>query len=323
MKTSNISQLISANEARRECNEARVLRSEIGVDACYDICHDFMESGGVRRNKTQMQAMRVCLTDIADQYEVMTVRQLFYRATVFGLIEKTDPGYDKVVEHAKILRHGGMIPYERFADATRWMRKPTTWDSKEQMLAHARDGFRMSLWRDAEVYPEIWCEKDALAGVIAPVTSEYDVPLMVSRGFSSITYLHSSAQEIRRRADRGVKTQIFLMYDFDSAGQLAGRKIAEELRFMSGSDVGIEMIAVTPEQIAGMDLQTRDPKQIDRKNKWQYDYCCELDAIEPVALADLVESAIESVADADLMHALRLEEQAAKDALSNWIDLAG
>ena len=92
---------------------------------------------------------------------------------------------------------------------------------------------------------------------------------------------------------------------------------------MSGSDVDVEMVAVMPEQIAEMDLQTRDPKPIDRKNKWEYDFCCELDAIEPVALADLVEAAIESVADADLMHALRLEEQAAKEALSNWIDLAG
>lgn len=323
MKTSNVSQLITANEARRQCNEARVLRSEIGVEDCYGLCREFIESGGKRRSQTHMQALRVCLTDIADQYELMTVRQLFYRGTVFGLIEKTDAGYDKIVDHAKVLRHGGMIPYERFADATRWMRKPTTWDSKEQMLRHARDGFRMSLWRDAEVYPEIWCEKDALAGVISPITYEYDVPLMVSRGFSSITYLHSSAQEIRRRAMQGIRTKIFLMYDFDSAGQLAGRKIAEELRFMSGSDVEVEMIAVTPEQVAEMDLQTRDPKQIDRKNKWEYDFCCELDAIEPVELADLVEAAIESVADADLMQALRLEEQAAKEALSNWIDLAG
>jgi hypothetical protein len=38
---------------------------------------------------------------------------------------------------------------------------------------------------DAEVYIEIWCEKDALAGVILPVSREYDVPLMVARGFSS------------------------------------------------------------------------------------------------------------------------------------------
>jgi hypothetical protein len=36
--------------------------------------------------------------------------------------------------------------------------------------------YRKPLWRDGDDYIEIWCEKDALAGVIYPVV--YDVPLM-------------------------------------------------------------------------------------------------------------------------------------------------
>ena len=41
-----------------------------------------------------------------------------------------------------------------------------------------------------------WCEKDALAGVLLDVTSEFDVPLMVSKGFASESYLHSAAAVI-------------------------------------------------------------------------------------------------------------------------------
>ena len=31
-------------------------------------------------------------------------------------------------------------------------------------------------------YVEVWLEKDALAGVLLPVTDRYDIPLMVSTG---------------------------------------------------------------------------------------------------------------------------------------------
>ena len=43
--------------------------------------------------------------------------------------------------------------------------------------------YRKALWRDAPAYAEIWLEKDALSGVIYPVTANYDVPLMVACRF--------------------------------------------------------------------------------------------------------------------------------------------
>jgi hypothetical protein len=43
---------------------------------------------------------------------------------------------------------------------------------------------------------EVWLEKDALAGVVMPVTSRYDVPLMVARGYASLSFLHTAAEYI-------------------------------------------------------------------------------------------------------------------------------
>ena len=50
--------------------------------------------------------------------------------------------------------------------------------------------YRKSLWADADAYVEIWLEKDALSGVVYPVTSQFDVPLMVARGYASLSFLH-------------------------------------------------------------------------------------------------------------------------------------
>ena len=48
-------------------------------------------------------------------------------------------------------------------------------------------------------YVEVWCEKDALAGVLMTETEVYDVPLMVARGYSSISFLHPAAQAIKAK----------------------------------------------------------------------------------------------------------------------------
>ncbi|MGI8714332.1 MAG: hypothetical protein ACR2NR_14385 [Solirubrobacteraceae bacterium] len=56
---------------------------------------------------------------------------------------------------------------------------------------------RRDLWQSQNVRIEVWLEKDALADVVADVTSNWDVSLMVSRGQSSATYLYSAAQEAK------------------------------------------------------------------------------------------------------------------------------
>jgi len=53
--------------------------------------------------------------------------------------------------------------------------------------------YRKALWADADAYVEIWLEKDALSGVVYPVTAMFDVPLMVARGYASLSSLHSAA----------------------------------------------------------------------------------------------------------------------------------
>ena len=56
----------------------------------------------------------------------MTVRQVFYQATVRGLVEKTEGGYAKVQTDLAIMRRSGMLQYDWLADTTRWQRKPRT-----------------------------------------------------------------------------------------------------------------------------------------------------------------------------------------------------
>lgn len=143
----------------------------------YQACHIKRRS-----TKAEVERRRRKLYDIIEHMKPMTVRQVFYQATVVGAVEKSEAGYNKVQTDLVKMRQAGELPYGWLADNTRWQRRPNTYSSVEQALNDTAHLYRKSLWDDADCYVEIWLEKDALSGVVYPVTDQYDVPLMVARG---------------------------------------------------------------------------------------------------------------------------------------------
>jgi hypothetical protein len=181
----------------------------------------------------------------------MTVRQVFYQATVRALIDKTEAGYDKIQRDLVLLRRAG-LPYDWIADNTRWVRKPRTYGSPEEALRAIAAHYRRSLWRDAPVQVQLWIEKDALAGVVYETTELFDVPLLVARGYSSLSFLHSAAEAIR--AD-GRPAFIYQLGDHDPSGVDAARKVNETLReFAPEADITFERLAVLPHHIRAFRL---------------------------------------------------------------------
>jgi len=214
-----------------------------------------------RATKAEVETRREALLDIIDDGKPMTVRQVFYQATVRGLVEKAESGYGKVQNDLTLMRRDGVLPYDWLADNTRWQRKPQTFDSVEQALRETAAFYRKSLWTDADSYVEIWLEKDALSGVILPITSMYDVPLMVARGYASLSFLYNAADYINTLT---VPTYIYHLGDFDPSGVNAGEKIEETLREMApDAEIYFERLAVTEEQIDAWNLPTRPTKKSD------------------------------------------------------------
>ena len=76
---------------------------------------------------------------------------------------------------------------------------------------------------------EIWCEKDALAGLIYDVSSDYDVPVIVSRGMPSLTQLYGTAVEIKRAAKANKFSFIYQFGDHDPSGVLIPQVIERHL----------------------------------------------------------------------------------------------
>jgi len=269
-----------------------------------------------RATNAEVKSRRENLIEIIEAGRPMTVRQAFYQATVHGIMEKTEAGYNKIQNDLVILRRIGELPYAWLADNTRWQRKPLTYSGVKEAIENTARLYRKALWDDIDAYVEVWLEKDALAGVIYPITAKYDVPLMVARGYASLSFLHTAADFIN---DLDVPVYIYHLGDFDPSGVNAGEKIEETLREMApDAEIHFERLAVTSEQIDAWDLPTRPTKSTDPRAKNFGAVSVELDAIEPNQLRALVQEAIEEHLPAKKFKVLKAAEESERELLQIW-----
>jgi hypothetical protein len=270
-----------------------------------------------RSTKAEVERRRARLFEIVEAMKPMTVRQVFYQATVRNIVEKSEAGYNKVQTDLVLMRRSGEMPYGWLADNTQWERKPRTFGGVEEALQNTAQLYRKALWDDIDAYVEIWLEKDALSGVVYPITSLYDVPLMVARGYASLSFLNGAAEYINE-LDR--PAYIYHLGDFDPSGVNAGEKIEETLRELApDADIRFERLAVTQSQIQVWDLPTRPTKASDSRAKGFGEISVELDAIEPAKLRSLVEMVIEDHLPQHQFKVLKVAEESERTLIRQLV----
>jgi hypothetical protein len=189
----------------------------------------------------------------------------------------------------------------------------------QQALDDTARLYRKALWADAGAYVEVWLEKDALGGGVYPITSMFDVPLMVARGYASLSFLHAAAEYINQ-----LKVPVYINHlgDFDSSGVNAAEKIKVTLMEMApDAEIYFERRAVTPEQIDAWDLPSRPTKTTDSRSKNFGDISVELDAIEPNMLPDLVEQAIQQHLPSDRFAILKAAEDSERELIAGLVGM--
>ena len=173
--------------------------------------------------------------------------------------------------------------------------KYASYSSLEAALRVARDSYCRKRWDNQGVYVEVWLEKDALSGVVFPITAPYDVPLMVTRGYPSITFLHDAAETI---ASQGKPSYLYYFGDHDPSGVDITRSVDDGIReFAPDADVQVKRVAVTEDQIGEWKLPSRPTKTADARAKDWDGGSVELDAIPPNTLRGLVRDCIEAHID--------------------------
>jgi hypothetical protein len=286
----------------------------------------FRECGPPRakRSKADMTAIRDTIIAVIEQDPPMTVRQVFYQLVARGAIEKSEAQYKgTVIRLMGEMRLSGAMPWEWVVDESRRVRITQTFDNVADAVEQTAQFYRRSALAQSNDYLGIWCEKDTLAGVMEPITDEYDVPLMISHGMSSLTFVHGSALEIKRAAQHEKKTYIYQFGDKDPSGEVIARSLERRLTEMCEQldcpPPRVKRVALTEAHIKRYKLPTRPTKL--KGNTHAADFkgpSVELDALPPRILRNMLRTVIERHISPEQTLALRAAEDSERELLRMW-----
>jgi hypothetical protein len=255
--------------------------------------------------------------DLLEAEQPMTIRHCFYRLVSFGVLDKTEAEYKgTLIRLLSKMRRNGEIPFHWLVDSTRWVRQAKTYNSLTEMAENCKRTYRRALWREQPVYVEVWCEKDTIASILSQVTSEFDVPLMVARGFSSITFIYGAAEIIK---SQNKPTHILYFGDHDPSGKSISTVLERDLRaFSDGADITFTRLAITEQQIIDLNLPTRPTKKTDSRAKNFVGESVEVDALSAESLKVLVSNAIVELIEPNAYWTVKAAEDSERETLDYW-----
>jgi hypothetical protein len=263
-----------------------------------------------RATQAEMADRREMIVDLVHEHGPCSVRHVYYRAVVARVpgITKTNSGYAKVQRLVLDLRRSGSIRYFMIVDSTRWMRKPTTWNSLDEALRSTAQTYRRDLWRRSDYRVEVWCESDSIASTVYEITEAWDVPLMVCRGFSSETFAYNAAFDWNQEPYR--QPVVLYVGDHDPAGLNIEAKLRETLSGFAHAEPEWVRLGVTWDQVVELDLPGTPPKK-----PYGYPEAVEAEALPPHLLREIVDDAIAEYADVRELAVLRAAEESEREIL--------
>lgn len=279
-----------------------------------------------RRTKARLDQLDEQILAVLRFDHPQSVRHVFYRMTDPRLpepVEKSDRGYRHVQDRCVKLRRAGRLPYGWIADMSRRGYFVNTFDSAADFIQRMRGLYRADLWRDAEWRCEVWCESRSIASVVQADCNELAVDLYPCGGFSSLSFVHSAAEQHNAKDDtRPLK--IIYIGDFDPAGVLIDQALERELRLHLRGDIEMQFarIAINADQIAEYDLPEKPRKDSDRRSL-QVKRTVEAEAMPARVLRGLLRAAVEALLPPDALRVAEVAERSEREHLDRMAQMLG
>jgi hypothetical protein len=251
-----------------------------------------------RKTRILLEQIERVLDEYAD-YLPLTVRQVFYRLVATYAFEKTEAAYAGLSDKLVRARRAELIPFATIRDDGIVTMQTSYYgsiaDFDDETTARAR-GYRRDRQAGQKVRIELWCEAAGMLQQLHRVADKYSVPVFSAGGFASLT-------ATRAIADRAIEfpyaTVLLHVGDRDPSGDSIFGSIAEDAaafveadRHLATQQIVAERVALTADQIEQYELPTAPPKASDSRSATWVGETCQLEALEPSTLAEIVDLAI-------------------------------
>ncbi|MBU0959070.1 MAG: hypothetical protein KKB31_03945 [Nanoarchaeota archaeon] len=254
------------------------------------------------------------INSILDEYSGrgirVTLRQLYYQLVARDIIPNQTREYSKLSILLTKARYAGIIDWDAIEDRVRIPIIPQTFRDMPHLLEVAEEAYQLDRWKKQEHYIELWTEKDAISSVISPITTTYQVPLCINRGYSSASAMYDSATRFLGQEDKS-KLLLYLG-DHDPSGLDMDRDIQERLKEF-GVDFEFTRIGLTMDQIREHAPPPNPTKITDPRARGYIELfgntSWEVDALRPEFLQELIEESILEYLDLEKYEAVKVQER--------------
>jgi hypothetical protein len=171
-----------------------------------------------KANKERLVQINSIIGEYQRQGYRLTLRQLYYQLVSRDVIPNQQSEYSKLSKLLKEGRMAGIVDWAAIEDRLRVAEKPASWETPRSAMDSLIAQYERPRMKDQKNYLEVWVEKDALSGVLSVVTEKYHVPILVNRGYSSVSAIFDSYKRFKIALEAGQKVTILYLGDFDPSG---------------------------------------------------------------------------------------------------------
>lgn len=265
-----------------------------------------------------VEEARAVLDDYAEQLP-LTLRQVYYVLVGREALPKTEHAYERLGEHMSRARRAQLIPFSAIRDDGVSSHEPFYYlDPADlwQSVTSAAERYRLDRQDGQPNRLEVWCEAAGMVPQLARVCAPYSVPVHSAGGFVSATTTHALGD---RTAAWEEPLRVLHLGDLDPSGEsIYAALVADAAAFAAhhGGDLRGERVALTAEQVHSYDLPTAPPKRSDLRGGWREDDAtCQLEALPPDRLAEVVEAALARHRDEGVYRRVLARERRERDDL--------
>jgi hypothetical protein len=191
------------------------------------ICYQPMNFRG--ESLTLIKQADAIIREYSAQGYILTLRQLYYQFVARDILPNSQQSYKRLGSLINDARMAGLIDWDAIEDRTRNLRTLPSWSSVGEIIQACAAQFRVDLWHGQHYRPEVWVEKEALAGVIQRSAEAYGVPWFCCRGYTSASEMHGAAMRLLSYIRNGQVPFIIHLGDHDPSGIDMSRDIMDRL----------------------------------------------------------------------------------------------
>lgn len=290
-----------------------------------------------RPTKDSLTLLLECQRLLNEYSGEITLRQLFYLLVAGDHVDLNEASYRKVKNLMINARKAGRVPPTTFS-GVKQLTEDATFGTVDRYLRKCLQDYRIPRTFNQPNHIEIWVERETHKVFIQSLVREYDIPVYVTGGYSSFSFVFESAKRLEASAQKSGSPRVLYFSDFSPASiNMFESQVTEISNHLDLTRVEADAImlrvGIDPEHLVHFDLpilETVRPSQKTALFEKMYSDTLEevgypripiveLESLNPIDFSEILANVLFSLTDHRALEEVAILEDRNKQVLRKGI----